>query len=326
MQKLSSTLRIGVLRGGPSSEYEVSLKSGANVLKELSETHRPLDIFISKDGIWHMHGLPRKPEKIFPHVDVVFNALHGEYGEDGTVQKILDYHGVKYTGSNAFSSAMGMNKVLSKQIFNKNGIKTPRYEVIRRSDDITEKAKEIFKTFLMPVVVKPSSSGSSIGVAIVSGIPQMIDAIRIAFGHGHSVIVEEYIKGKEATCAVIQDFRGESIYALLPVEIRPEGKNFFDYEAKYTPGASREICPGNFFDKDKRLIEQYAKEAHKALGLSHYSRSDFIVAPKRGIYILETNTLPGLTSESLLPKSLDALGISTHDFIHHILLLALNQK
>lgn len=336
MQNLPSSLRIGVLRGGPSSEYDVSLKSGGNVLNHLQNTHRPLDIFISKNGTWHMHGLPRKPEKIFPHADIFFNALHGTYGEDGKVQQILEQHGVKYTGSNAFSSALGMSKVLSKEIFKKNGIKTPEYIVIRRNDDIKQKAKEIFFAFMMPVIIKPTSAGSSLGVSMSRTIPEILDSIIEAFKYGHSVLVEEYIKGKEATCAVIQDFRNDPIYALLPVEIRPllrqgfagqaKSGTFFDYDSKYTPGGSEEICPGKFFEKDKKVIEQYAREAHRVLGLSGYSRSDFIVSPKRGVYILETNSLPGMTNESLLPKSLEAVGISTQDFIHHVLLLALNRK
>lgn len=326
MSLLPSSLRIAVVRGGPSSEYEVSLKTGANVLKHLSETHRPLDILISKDGTWHMHGKPQKPEKIFPHIDVVFNALHGEYGEDGTIQNIFKHHGVRYTGSDMMSSAIGMNKILSKEIFKKHGLKTPQYSAIRRTDDITQKAKEIFTTFLMPVVVKSASSGSSVGISIVKTLPDLIKAIQSAFVFGSSVIVEEFISGKEATCGVLDDFRGQSVYALVPVEIRAKNNSFFDYDAKYTAGASEEICPGNFFDKEKKMIEDYAKKAHKALGLRHYSRSDFIVSPRRGVYILETNTLPGLTNESLLPKSLEAVGMSQKDFIHHILSLALNSK
>lgn len=325
MQTLPSTLRIGVIRGGPSSEYDVSLKSGANILKTLGETHRPIDIFISKDGTWHMQGIPRKPEKIFPHVDVIFNAMHGAFGEDGKLQKILESHGVKYTGSNSYSSAVGMNKVLGKEIFSKRGLKTPEYSVIKRTDDIAQKIKEIFKSFLMPVVVKPAMAGSSIGVSIVGTLSEITDAVRFAFKHSPAVLVEEFVSGKEATCAVMENWRGEPIYALLPVEIRPKSGTFFDYNSKYTAGACDEICPGKFFKEEKNIIEESAKMAHQALELSHYSRSDFIVSPSRGVFILETNSLPGLTDESLLPKSLEATGVSTKEFLHHVLLLAMNE-
>ena len=321
MQTLPSSLRIGVLRGGPSPEYEVSLKTGANVLKHLSENYKPLDIFISRDGTWHMRGLPRPIEKILPHVDVVVNAMHGAYGEDGTVQKILEHHRMPYTGSGAFASALGMNKILSKEVFLKNEIQTPRHIVFRRNDDLKEKSNQIFKTFFMPVVIKPASAGSSVGVTIAKNPGEIKESIIFAIKHSPSVIIEEFIKGREATCGVVDGFRGEEHYALPPVEIRPHNGNFFDYDAKYA-GQSEEIVPSHFSSEEKKEIEKLAVAAHVALGLRHYSRSDFIVTP-RGIFILETNTLPGLTDASLLPKSLEAVGATMPQFLEHIISLAL---
>lgn len=326
MQVLSPHLRIGVLRGGPSPEYDVSLKSGGKVLEILSETHRPLDIFISRDGVWHMNGLPRKPERVLSHVDVVFNALHGAYGEDGKVQQILDYHAIPFTGAGTLASAMGMNKIFSKELFKKYGIKTPDYEIIEANKSIKEKIENVCDKFVMPVVVKPSTAGSSVGVVIAYTFLEIMEAVLKAFRYSDTVLIEEYIKGKEATCGVIEDFRGEDLYALLPVEIRPKVSSFFDYQSKYDNNATEEICPGRFFEDEKSMIEKYAKEAHKALGLRHYSRSDFIVTSRGKVYILETNTLPGMTENSLLPKSLKAVGVPLKDFIHHILKLALNKK
>jgi D-alanine--D-alanine ligase len=324
MQTLSPSLRIGVLRGGPSSEYEVSLKTGANVLKTLSETHRPLDIFISRDGIWHMRGVPQPIEKILPQVDVVVNALHGKFGEDGAVQKILEQHGVLFTGSDSFASAVSMNKILSKQIFLRYKLKTPEYTIFKRNHDLKEKSAEIFRTFLPPVVVKPAGAGSSVGVSIASTPEEIKDAIVGAIRHSPNVLIEEFIAGREATCGVIDDFRGQVHYALPPVEIRPHGKNFFNYDAKYS-GQSQEIVPSHFSAEQKKEIERLAVAAHVALGLRHYSRSDFMVSP-RGIFILESNSLPGLTAESLLPKSLSAVGATSRQFLHHIIFLALNEK
>jgi D-alanine-D-alanine ligase len=289
----------------------------------LSEHYRPLDIFISRDGIWHMRGLPRLPEKILPHLDVVVNALHGKYGEDGSVQKILQDHGVPYTGSDSFASAIGMNKILSKQIFLRHGLKMPQHIVFKRSDDLKEKSSEIFKTFLMPVVVKPASAGSSVGVSIARTPEEIKEAIVKAIKHSPSVLVEEFVSGREATCGVIDDFRGQEHYALPPVEIRSHN-NFFDYDAKYA-GQSEEIVPSHFSENQKKEIERLAVLAHTVLGLRHYSRSDFIVSP-RGIFILESNTLPDLTDASLLPKSLDAVGVTIPQFLHHIISLAINDK
>jgi D-alanine-D-alanine ligase len=321
-----SKKRVGVLRGGPSSEYEVSLKSGKSVIDSLSEKYEVIDIFISKEGIWHYLGAPIQPEKIFKKIDVVFNALHGAYGEDGTVQKILDQFSVPYTGSKALASAISMNKILSKKVYKNYNLKTPLHVVINKKNNNSAEILRIFKSFPIPAVVKPASGGSSIGTSIAKTLSELEKSVVDALQYSDEVLIEEYIAGKEATCAVVDNFRNESVYSLLPIEIRkPADSAFFDYNAKYL-GKSEEICPGNFTAVEKEMIQKIAKEAHKALGLRHYSRSDFIIHPKRGIYILETNTLPGLTSESLLPKSLLAVGCSLPDFLDHLINLAVSKE
>lgn len=318
-------IRVAVLRGGPGVESEVSMKSGKNVLENLSDKYIPMDVFVAKDKSWYLDGISISPEKVFKNTDVVFNAMHGEYGEDGKVQQLMDHFGVKYTGSKALASALGMNKVLAKDIFIKAGLKTPIYKVIRKGDNIEGLDHTIFKTFPMPAIVKPGGSGSSIGVSLVKVLKDIIPAIEKALKYSDIIIVEEFIKGKEATCGVVEKFRKEAIYPLLPVEITtPKEFEFFGYDAKYS-GCSGEICPGNFSENEKKIIQGMAVEAHRVLGLRHYSRSDFIVSPKRGIYILEVNTLPGLTKESLLPKSLDAVGCNLSYFLDHIITLALEQ-
>ena len=320
--------RVGVLRGGPSSEHEVSLKTGKSVIDSLSEgvladRYQVLDIYIDKNGVWHYLGAPITPEKTFRKVDVIFNALHGAYGEDGTVQKILDQFAIPYTGSTALASAVGMNKVLSKKIYKNFNLKTPLYKTISKDDNFSAAIIDLFKTFPMPVVVKPVSGGSSVGTAIAKTVADLEAAVGDALKYSHKALIEEFIAGKEATCGVVDDFRGEPVYMLLPVEIRkPSDSAFFDYNAKYS-GQSQEICPGNFTPDEKEMIQKMARNAHEALGLRHYSRSDFIIHPKRGIYLLETNTLPGLTGESLLPKSLKAVGCSLPDFLDHLIKLAL---
>jgi D-alanine-D-alanine ligase len=331
-----SKIRVGVLRGGPvfargydearpSSEYDVSLKTGGHVLKNLPDKYDSLDIFIDQDGVWHMHGMQKSPDRILGQVDVVFNALHGAYGEDGQVQHLLQTHHVPFTGSTSFASSVGMNKVLSKELFLRHNLKTPQYIAIRNSDDMDERASMVFQSFVMPVVVKPATAGSSVGVSIAKTFSEIKSAIMRAFEHSHVALIEECIIGKEATCGVIEKFRGESLYALMPVEIRPKKSSFFDYDAKYADGGSEEICPGNFSDAEKTLIENYAKSAHQALGLRHYSRSDFIITPKRGVYILEVNTQPGLTEQSLFPKALSAGGTHISQFLDHVLTLAITR-
>ncbi|MEK9131907.1 MAG: D-alanine--D-alanine ligase [Patescibacteria group bacterium] len=318
--------RVAVLSGGPSSEYDVSLKTGRTVLDSLPEEYIGHDIFIDKAGNWHFEGIRREPKDILKKVDVVFNALHGEFGEDGKLQKLLDSFGVPYTGSGALGSAIGMNKVLTKRLCKTHGIKTAHHTVLKQHELTHAKVVELFKTFPMPAIVKPVASGSSVGVSVARTLPELSRALVHAFEYGPEAIIEEYIVGKEATCGVIEHFRGHPLYALMPVEIilpRKDGA-VFDYTAKYTGGA-KELCPGSFTPAEKKQIQDAAIAVHKVLGLKHYSRSDFIVHPKRGVYLLEVNTLPGMTRESLFPLALSAVGSSISEFVGHTLKLALKR-
>ncbi|MFA6158809.1 MAG: D-alanine--D-alanine ligase [Candidatus Paceibacterota bacterium] len=320
--------RIAVLRGGPSSEYDVSLKTGDAVLKALPSHYEGVDVLISQDGAWHVGGVMRSPEEALRHIDVVFIALHGQYGEDGKVQRVLEHLGVPFTGSRSLSSAIAMNKSATKNALRalEDKVKMAAHKIFSR-DEISQKgAHAIFQEISHPSIVKPVSAGSSVGVTVVKSFVGLEEALFKALEHGDSVIVEEFIEGREATCGVIEGFRGEREYALLPVEIVPHvDAPFFDYDAKYG-GGSREVCPGNFDEATSRAIREAAQAVHAELGLRHYSRSDFIVHPKRGVYFLEVNTLPGLTSESLFPKSVKAVGSSMPEVLDHIIRLAREKK
>jgi len=321
---IMSQIRVGIVRGGPSSEYEVSLKTGATVLKHLPDKYHREDILITKDGIWHWRGEPINPLNLKNHLDLAFLCLHGEYGEDGQVQKLLDTIDLPYTGSGSLASALGMNKLHTKNYLKDTGIKMARHIHVRAGDDIKVKARSAFAKFAPPYIVKPADRGSSVGLYIVKTTADLPEAIVKCLEVSGSVLVEEYIKGKEASCGVVEGLRGQKIYALLPVEIRPpKGKDVFDYDAKYS-GQSQELCPGNFTSAENKEISRLASLAHQKLGLRHYSRSDFIISP-RGIYYLETNTLPGLTTESLLPKELRAIGLSYPDFLEHLIKLSLKK-
>lgn len=310
---------VGVLRGGPSREHEVSLKTGAAMLANLpEERYTTRDIYIDKQGIWHDRGRPVAPERVLRQLDVVLIGLHGEYGEDGEVQKLLERFGVPYAGADSYGSYLAMHKVISKVHAKKAGLLTPESRHVGREGDAEDIALEIIRNFHQPVVIKPVGWGSSVGVSIVGGYAPVLAAIEKLFSDGaRGVIVEEYIRGREATVGVVENLRGEKLYSLPPVEIIPPEGDFFSYNSKYS-GVTREIVPGNFSRVASEELQRAAKVIHRALGLRHYSRSNFIVAPK-GVYYLETNTLPGLTSESLLPKSLAAVGVSFPDFLTHLI-------
>jgi D-alanine-D-alanine ligase len=312
--------RIAVLRGGPSSEYEVSLLSGAAVLKSLRELNYPhKDIIISKKGDWLESGIVRTPDSALEAVDVVFIALHGEYGEDGQVQRILHRKKIPFTGSGAMSSAIAFNKELSKQTLKDFDMKmVPHRRVDKLSlHNLQFELDYIAQTMDSELFVKPLTSGSSIGARYAPDKTVLETALRELLTQYDSVMVEEFIRGREATVGVLQNFRGQSLYVLPPIEIVPPGgQPFFSQEVKYN-GATEEICPGRFSYDEKVKLAEAATLAHTALHLDHYSRSDFIV--KNGeVYFLEVNTLPGLTDESLLPKAAAAIGLQFTDLVKHL--------
>lgn len=315
---ISSPIRVAVLRGGPSHEYDVSLRTGSEVLKHLPSQYKGIDILIDKDGVWHMNGAPKTPDKIFPHIDIVWNALHGNFGEDGKVHHILEMHGIPHTGSSVLPSALGMNKALAKNIFAKYGIRTPHSIALHKDDMSNAKIHEIFSTLPHPAIVKPASSGSSLGVKVVQTIPELVEALEQAFVLGEKVVVEEYITGREATCGVIAGYRDENLYALPVLEVKkPEGYTHHTFDHKMENGAvfdHESLTP-----LEKAEAKRVAMLAHKALGLSHYSRADMIVHPKRGVFLLEVNSQPSLKEGGAFTYGLEHVGTKLSDFLDHVL-------
>ncbi len=316
---------VGVLRGGPSRKHEVSLKTGASMLEALPpERFFVRDIYIDRQGLWHDRGRPSTPERILRQLDVVLVGLHGEYGEDGEVQRLLERFGVPYAGTDSFGSYLAMHKLMAKMKARELGLQTPAFRYVESQDDLDAIAREVTRAFHQPVVIKPIGWGSSLGISIVGGYAPIREALfRLRTEGARSILIEEYVRGQEATTGVIEQIRGEALYVLPSVEIVPPSGDFFSYHSKYS-GAAREIVPGHFRRVDAEELARAARLMHRGLGLRHYSRSDFMVTP-RGIYYLETNTLPGLTRESLMPKALSAVGIALPDFVSHLVRLALRE-
>ncbi len=320
-----SKLRVAVLRGGPSNEYDVSLKTGATVLKELDREHyTPVDVFIDKTGTWHIDGLPGHVLDLRNHADVAWNALHGVYGEDGNIQRELESIGMPYTGSGVLASALAIHKGKAKELFARHGLVTPPWIALDAAHINDSVVRDIFRALSLPLIVKPMRGGSSIGISIAHSFYELYEALVQVSEHSSELLVESVVRGREATCGIIDGFRGEEHYALMPIEIVPlQDERFFSYNAKYL-GASQEICPGRFSSAEIAAIQEAARIAHRALGARHYSRSDFIITSS-GVSILETNTLPGLTDTSLIPKSLEATGCSLPHFFDHIIKKALGR-
>lgn len=315
---------VGVLRGGTSGEYDLSLKSGAAILNALPEgDYDTRDIFIDKNGYWHSRGLPADPARALSQVDVVVSGLHGGVGEDGTVQRVLDRLGVPYVGSDALSSSIALNKIRSSIILRDAGVRVPRSIGFSAGDemDTGEMARFTFSQFGPPYIVKPPNDGASIGIVIaatVVDLPEVLARVLEAYG---SALVEEYLMGEEATVGIVDDFRGEDLYAFPPAHVLyPEESPFLHFD-HHTKGELKYMVPSDFSDIEKRALMDAARAAHRALGLSDFSRADFILT-RHGPYLLEVNALPGLHHHAALPHMLESVGASLKDFIAHAIHLS----
>ncbi|MEK7748168.1 MAG: D-alanine--D-alanine ligase [Nitrospirota bacterium] len=294
--------KIGVLMGGLSSEREISIRTGTAIAASLSKQ----GYTVCSIDVTSEIGLTLRQEKI----DVAFIALHGRYGEDGTIQGLLEMMQIPYTGSGVLASALGMNKAASRAIFTSEGIATPKSQLL------TETERESFQRepspFGYPVVVKPISEGSSVGVSIVRDASKMAEALSDAFRFGPKILVEKYIAGREVHVGVLEG------RALGVIEILPK-TDFYDYTAKYEKGMSDHVFPANLPPEIYQRMLALGLKAHHALGCLGYSRADFILDKEFQPYLLEVNTLPGMTETSLIPEMARGAGISFDQLVEKIL-------
>jgi D-alanine-D-alanine ligase len=288
---------IALLYGGISSERDVSLKSGQQVFQSLDKNKYDVLRYDTQTD------LPRLVAEA-GRIDAALIILHGPFGEDGTVQGLLELLDIPYQGAGVLGSALSMNKMAAKQIYTQSGIPVPPAEAVRRGEAVN--AAQLASRLGLPIVVKPVTGGSSIGMTIVRSAEKLAEALDKAFEQDAMAMVEAYIQGIEITGSVLGN---EELQALPLIEIIPGGGHeFFDYKAKYTAGLTQEICPARIDPELTSKAQSYACMAHKALFCSGYSRTDMIVRG-RDIYILETNTIPGMTPTSLFPQAAQQAGI-----------------
>lgn len=317
---------IAILRGGPSSEHDVSLSSGQSIINILKQHHNIVDVVIDKKGKWHSNGQEVDPAKAVRMADVVFNTLHGEYGEDGEVQQILQALNKPFTGPRAIPAGLSLDKIKTKQKYAEHGLRTPHAKILKNTGDIHQMALELFRNMPLPMILKPIKKGSSVGIHVARDFADLIRALESMTPEHDEILVEELIRGKEATVGVVEGFRNESLYPLLPIEVKiPSDRAFYDYTARYG-GATEHVCPGCFNESEKIAMQEAAQKAHEILGLRHYSATDFIIHPTRGLYVLETDSIPSFTGYSLFPVGLEAVGSSHKDFLEHIIELAFSGK
>lgn len=317
-----SNLKIAVLSGGPSAEYDVSMKTANAVSSSLRKQNYSIkNIIVTKEREWLEDGIVKSSEQSLSDVDVVFLAMHGEYSEDGEIQKILQRLNLPFTGSRSLPSAIAFNKKLTKETLASYNILMPKHYAFRSHDeefDIDSVVSDIKNQFGPEYMIKPVATGSSIGARMVREGESLKNAITEALVESDLLIVEEYIRGKEASCAVLENFRGENIYSFPTVElVYPSHFQFFTKEAKYS-GDSQAICPSRFSYDERSMIESVSAKVHDILGLAQYSRSDFIVRDGKA-YFLEVNSLPGLTPQSIFPKAAESVGLSFDQLIDHLI-------
>lgn len=307
--------------GGPSAEHEVSLATGKNVLENLDRTkYRSVVIKLSKNNRWFINGRLTNIAGAFKSCDLIFNALHGTFGEDGRVQALMEYYGARYTGSGLTASALAMDKLRSREIFKLAGFDVPKTLKIKRGENYQARLN-LFVTKITkpPVVVKPCSNGSSVGVKIILNENKLAKAIDEAFKLDKKVLVEEFIKGREVTCGALDNFNGQEVAALPVTEICPLKKNkFFNYDAKYKSGHCQEVTPASIDETTRQKVQEIAVRAHQLLGCRGYSRTDMILK-NDSVYVLETNTLPGLTNTSLIPQAAQAAGLTFPQLLEKII-------
>lgn len=307
--------KIGVVMGGPSAEREVSLNTGKAIVAALQEKN------------YNVVGIDLDPSRFVEQlreneIEVVFNAIHGLFGEDGRMQGALELLGIPYTGSGVLSSAMAMDKGISKRLFASAHIPTPRYQLLKRDHGMgPDVLQSILDDFEPPFVVKPSTQGSTIGLTIVQETAELPSALEKAFSYDTEVLVEEFIDGSELTVGILG---GKTPEALPVIEIVPYS-GVYDYHAKYTKGATEYFVPARIDAETTRQTKNVAVEAFKILGCAGIARVDVRLDPSNHPYVLEVNTIPGMTATSLVPKAAAAAGISFPDLCERILLMTLER-
>lgn len=298
--------RVAVLMGGWSAERQVSLWSGEGVVAALRE--KGVDVTAvdaDKDTVLNLGK---------QGYDRVFNIMHGTGGEDGTAQAILDLHGLPYPGSGVLASALAMDKLRTKRIWKAEGLPTPDFMVLNSEEDAHEAAKR----FGYPLIIKPAADGSSVGVSKVKSVDQVDQAFADALGDGRVVIAEEFIAGGEYTCPILDGV------ALPVIRIEPDGE-FYDYHAKYISDNTRYHCPAGLEAPHEKTLQQICAKAFDLIGCKDWGRVDFMMDAQGKPWLLEINTLPGMTSHSLVPMSAKVSGMSYADLCWALLETTLKQ-
>jgi D-alanine-D-alanine ligase len=313
--------RIGILRGGISPEYQVSLKTGAHVQRALLEAgFDAIDMLLDREGVLHIKGIPSTLEHAQSSVDMMWNALHGEFGEDGQLQRLLEDYGIPYSGSGPYTSAVTHNKERAKEYAKSLGINTPQSLLIMPEGDesVSEVTQRIYKTMAPPWVLKPLTGGSSIRTYFAFTPLELSQMVEESIAHQEPFLVEQYIFGKEAAVGVIDHFRNKDDYVLPVVEIPSPSRGVLTHDVR-TGDLPYATAGGTFRAEEKEELASLAQKLHDAFGAIDYSQSEFIVDQRGKVWFIEFDTQPALNEHAPFLVALDAVGSSLKEFVQSVI-------
>ncbi len=320
---MNKKYKVAILKGGNSDEHPISIKSGEQLKNRIDGYQNVTDIMVDRTGEWFVQGVPYDKRNLVRDFDMVINTMKGGDGENGRLTKYLDTFGVKHNNASTFGSMLSHNKHEFKNFLKRHEIKTPHHVLIDSEGDVELQKRELHHKMFLPAIVKPVSNGSSIGVFLAYNFDDMKRFVDWILKRDRFALVEEYIEGLDVSVLTAKDFRGKELYSFIPVGV--DTPDIINYDHKFNNTHS--FFPIHNLSKDqKEMIEDIAKSVHAKLDLDSLAMTDFRVHPKRGVYALETNTIPSFEDASIYDESLKMVGVQEDELVDHIINLALNKR
>lgn len=320
---MNKKYKVAILKGGNSDEHPISIKSGEQLKNRIDEYQNVTDIMVDRTGEWFVQGVPYDKRNLVRDFDMVVNTMKGGDGENGRLSKYLDAFGVKHNNAASFGSVLSHNKHEFKNFLKRHEIKTPHSVLIDSEQDVEAQKRELNHKMFLPAIVKPVANGSSIGVFRAESFEEIKKFVDWILKRDRFALVEEYIEGLDVSVMTAKDFRGKEIYSFIPIGI--DTPDIINYDHKFNN--SHSFFPIHTLSREqKEMIEDIAKSVHSKLDLDSLAMTDFRVHPRRGVYTLETNTVPSYEDKSIYDESLKLVGVREDELVDHIIDLALNKK
>jgi D-alanine-D-alanine ligase len=320
---MNKKYKVAILKGGNSDEHPISVRSGEQLKNRMEAYQNVTDIMVDRSGEWFVQGTPYDKRNLVRDFDMVINTMKGGEGEDGRLTKYLDAFGVKHTNASQFGSTLSHNKHKFKEFLKRHEIKTPHWVLIDGENDVEAQKRELHQKMFLPAVVKPATNGSSIGVFVAKNFDEMKQYVDWILKRDRFALVEEYIEGLDVSVLTTKNFRGQPVYSFIPVGV--DTSDIINYDHKFN-NTHTFFSVDKLTQEDRTMIEDIAKSVHTKLDLDTLAMTDFRVHPKRGVYALETNTVPSFEDGSIYDEALKLVGVQEQELVDHIINLAMNRN